>query len=105
LPARVLTLTRTSPALQGPLIYYGGFLKTGAGGASTVDLFDGLSATDDPLDSFATIASGHENRYLPGGLYCMRGIFVNIGNNVTAFVLYYDQDESEAVGGPREGPT
>jgi hypothetical protein len=103
-PFRRVELKASSPAIEGPCVYHGGFLKASAAGTAEVDVLDGNAAGQEPLDNFRAPASEHDVHAFDTGLYVMRGIFVNFVSNVGTFVLFYDLDEPEAVSVAREGP-
>lgn len=103
MPFRKLRLTQDSPAFLGPLIYHGGFLEAGAGGIAEAHLYDGTSASDEPLDAFRAAPDEHDVHAYDSGLFVLRGVFVDFGTNVEAFVLFYNLDIPEALGGPRSG--
>lgn len=104
MPVRTVVLTADSPVLQGPLIYRGGFLKATSGGAATADLYDNTAASGQPIDSFRAATSNYDRHTDPDGVWVLRGIYVDIGNNVDSFTLYYDDDAPEDTAGARQGP-
>ena len=69
--------------------YHGGVLQTAAGGTSTVAVYDGQDTTGDLIDYFGSAASGHEAHFYERGLVLRRGVYIDLGSNVTAFTLYY----------------
>ena len=69
--------------------YHGGVLQTGAGGTSTVALYDGQDTSGDLIDYFGSAASGHEAHFYERGIVLKRGVYVDLGSNVTAFSFYY----------------
>lgn len=69
--------------------YHGAVLQTGSGGASTVAVYDGQDTTGDLIDYFGSAASGHEAHFYERGIILKRGVYVDLGSNVTAFTLYY----------------
>lgn len=100
---KTLPVASDGAVLTGPLLYYGGVLKSSAGGVSTVDVYDGLSTNGDLIDSFQCAASSRDRNPLSVPIFIMRGIYVDIGANVTGFTLYYDDDEPSDTAGPRVG--
>lgn len=97
---RHLRVSRNGQIFQGPLIYYGGYLRAGAGGAGTVDVFDGQGNDDAFLDGYRAAANEHDQHQIDLGILVLRGLFVDIGANVDQFIVYYDTDISPAELGP-----
>ena len=77
-------------ALQRGAIYHGGVLLSDGVGTSTVELYDGLSTSGELLDAFRAAVSDHESHIFERGIAIREGLYVNIGSNVSAFVLYYE---------------
>lgn len=101
---RTLPVGADGAVLQGPLLYYGGLLKSSAGGTATVDIYDGTSASFPLIDSFVAAVSSRDRNALPNPIFILRGIYVDIGSNVTDFTLYFDDDVPEDTAGARQGP-
>ena len=76
--------------LRGPGVYYGGLLLATAGGASTVDVYDGIDAGGELIDSLHAAASGVDKSWMDRGIELRRGLFVDAGSYVSACTLYYD---------------
>lgn len=71
--------------------YHGGALKSSAVGASIVDVYDGLDANGDLIDSYQCAASSRDVHVMEEGIVIRIGLYVDLGSNVTAFTVYYDQ--------------
>ena len=71
-------------------IYHGGLLKATAGGTATAEVYDGKDTSGDLIDSFSAAASGRDRSYLDDGLILKRGLYVDVGSNVSAFTVFYD---------------
>lgn len=75
---------------QPAAVYHGGVLLATGDGASTVAVYDGQdAATGDLIDYFGVAASGHEKAFLERGVVLRRGLFVDVGSNVSSFVFFY----------------
>jgi hypothetical protein len=71
-------------------VYHGGHLLASSGGAATVDIYDGLDTDGDLIDSFRAATSTPDSSLLEPGIAIRRGLYVNLGDNVTSFVLFYE---------------
>jgi len=67
--------------------YHGGVLLATAGGASTVAVYDGTDASGELIDYFSVAASQHAIHFFERGKAIKRGLFVDIGANVSSFVF------------------
>ena len=76
-------------ALERAAVYHGGILKSTSGGAATVDVYDGLGTGGEIIDSFQAAASSRDQHFLAEGIALRVGLYVNIGDNVSAFTVYY----------------
>jgi hypothetical protein len=72
-------------------VYHGGILLATAGGQSTVAIYDGVDANGELIDYFDVQASQHAVHIFEEGLALKRGLFVDVGNNVSAFTLYFEE--------------
>lgn len=78
-------------------VYHGGLLLATAGGTATVAVYDGLSAGGELIGYFSAAASAHDEAILEKGLTVREGIYVDRGDNVSAFTLYYDPPTGEDI--------
>lgn len=93
------------PVLPGPGRYYGGLLLATSGGAATVAVYDGVSATQGELiDYFTAVASARDPRSLSYPLHVERGLFVDLGSSVSAFTVFFLSDAEAAVDPPADEP-
>lgn len=71
-------------------VYHGGLLLATSGGASTVAVYDGLDADGELIDYFSVLTSAPERHFMERGLRIIRGLFIDLGSNVSAFDVFYD---------------
>lgn len=76
-------------------VYHGGILLASSGGTATVAIYDGLSAAGELIDYFSCAASTYDRHSFGKGVDVREGVFVDIGDNVSAFTLYYDPPAGE----------
>jgi len=76
--------------IQRAGVYHGGYLLATSGGTSTVNVYDGLDASGEPIDSFSVAASTPERHIYERGIVLQVGLFVDLGSYVSAFTAYYD---------------
>ena len=88
-------VTQDKRVLDPAALYSGGLLLATAGGASTVAVYDGIDATGDLIDYFSVVASAHERHPPDNGIPLKRGLYVDLGDNVSSFVIYYDPTPRE----------
>ena len=76
--------------------YYGAVLLADAVGAATAAIYDGLDTSGELIDFLDTdAASDHDRSFFPRGLRLIRGLYVDLGSNVSAFTAYYDPPPAE----------
>ena len=75
--------------------FYGGELEAASGGTATVVIRDGLGASAVAIYSFSAAASALDRQALPFGILIREGLFVDLGSNVSRFILYYDPTGQE----------
>lgn len=77
--------------LQRAAVYHGGILKSTSGGASAAVVYDGLDTTGEVIDYFlAAGASYNDSHALERGIALRVGLYIDLGNNVDKFTVYYD---------------
>ena len=76
--------------LDPAAVYHGGILLAAAGGAATVAVYDGHDTTGELIDYFSVAASGHERSWMDDGILLKRGLYIDLGSNVSAFTIFYD---------------
>jgi len=76
--------------LQRAAVYHGGVLKSTSDGASGAVVYDGLDTTGEVIDYFlAAGASYGDTHIFERGIALRVGLYVDLGNNVGAFTVYY----------------
>lgn len=75
---------------QRAAVYHGACLKATSGGTATVDVYDGIDASGDPIDTFRAGASDHDIHVLEKGLSLRYGLYVDLGSNVDFYTVYYE---------------
>jgi hypothetical protein len=74
-------------------VYHGGLLVATSGGASTVNIYDGHGTDGELIDAYSVAASALERHVYERGLIILRGLYVDVGSNVSAFdILYAPED-------------
>ena len=76
--------------IQRAGVYHGGILRAAASGSASVDVYDGLDTSGEPIDRFLVAAQGHERHVYERGVALQVGLYVDISDNVTFFTAYYD---------------
>lgn len=76
--------------IQRAGVYHGGYLLATADGASTVTVYDGVDTTGEPIDSFSVAASTPERHIYERGIALQRGLYIDLGSNVSVFIAYFD---------------
>jgi len=84
-----------SRVLYPAATYHGGVLLATSGGTATVAVYDGIDANGDLIDYFSAGASGRDRSWLDDGIVLRRGLYVDIGSNVSAFTAFYDPTPQE----------
>ena len=97
-PAIARNVGIDSVVIQGRIAYHGGVLQAAGGGAATVTVYDGSSTSDQFRDVFAAAASDVVSRWYERGVEFVRGIYVDLGPNVSNFVIFFSMvEEGEGV--------
>ncbi len=68
--------------------YHGGILVATAGGTATVNVYDGVDANGDLIDAFAVAVSSIERHWMDDGIQLKRGLYIDLGANVSAFTMF-----------------
>ena len=61
-------------------------------GTATVVVYDGIDASGDFIDYFRASALTPDRNYIGPGVILKRGLYVDIGNNVSRFTIYYEPE-------------
>lgn len=86
-------VTSDRRALPQAAFYHGGILLASSGGASIVSVYDGHDTTGVLIDRFDVQASQFQQSFYERGIALRRGLYVDLGSNVSAFTLYYSDQE------------
>ena len=81
-----------SRVLKPAALYRGGLLLAGSGGASTVAVYDGIDTTGELIDYFSAAASARDRNYIGDGVILKRGLYVDVGSNVSKFTIFYEPE-------------
>ena len=76
--------------IQRAGVYHGGLLLATGDGASTVNVYDGLDTGGELIDSFSVAASTPQVRVYERGIALARGLYIDLGSNVSVFTAYFD---------------
>jgi len=76
--------------IQRAAVYHGGLLLASAIGAAAVGVYDGLDTSGELIDRFLVAGSGHERHVYERGVALQVGLYIDIGDNVSAFTAYYE---------------
>jgi len=71
-------------------VYHGACLRASAAGTATVTVYDGLSASGEPIDAFRAGANEHDFHMLDPGVALREGLFIDLGDNIDFFTVYYE---------------
>lgn len=88
-PVSHLAVDADGRVLDPGATYHGGILVAGSGGAATVTVYDGVSTGGDVIDYFYAPTSQRDPRWLGEGIILRRGLYVDLGDNVSKFTAYY----------------
>ena len=75
---------------QRAAVYHGGLLVATGDGSATVAVYDGLDANGELIDYFTATTSARDRNFYERGLKLLRGLYVDIGSNVSAFDIFYE---------------
>ena len=94
-------ITVDTQLIRGPAYLLGFILTPDAVGAATVNFYDGVSATDRRVGGLSALTSQSIPVTLPQPARFERGIFVDVGANVSEVWCFYEpvRDELPAAGG------
>jgi hypothetical protein len=81
---------RDGIAAERGAIYHGGVLEASADGAANVQVFDGLDTSGDLIDYFYAATGRRSRSIFERGIDIRAGIYVDIGDNVQNFTIYYE---------------
>jgi len=88
-PVGHLAVDADGRVLKAGDTYHGGVLVAAGGGAASVTVYDGIDTGGDVIDYFYA-ARDAGDRHGPGkGIIIRRGLYVDLGNDVSAFTVYY----------------
>ena len=76
--------------LERAAVYHGACLRASAAGTATVTVYDGLAATGAPIDAIKCSAEEHDFHMLDPGVALREGLFIDLGDNVDFFTVYYE---------------
>jgi hypothetical protein len=76
--------------VQRAAVYHGGLLLASGDGAATVTVYDGVDTSGEPIDSFSVAASTPQVRVWERGIALARGLYIDLGSNVSVFTAFYD---------------
>jgi len=76
--------------IQRAGVYHGGLLLASGDGTSTVSVYDGVDTSGELIDSFSVAASTPQVRVFERGIALARGLYIDLGSNVSTFTAYYD---------------
>lgn len=72
-----------------PCFLYGCSLVAGTGGAATAVIRDGHETTSEGVIDLAALTSSYDTRKFDPPLYLKRGMFVDVGSNVTSVFVHF----------------
>ena len=76
--------------VQRAAVYHGGLLLATGDGAATVAVYDGVDTSGELIDYFSVAASTPQVRVFERGITLARGLYLDVGSNVSVFTAYYD---------------
>ena len=88
-------VTADKRVLEPAAVYHGGVLAADGVGTATVTVYDGIDSGGDPIDFFTAAASGRDRNYMDDGIILRRGLYVDVGSNVSFFTVIYDPTPRE----------
>lgn len=88
-PRSHLAVDADGRVLYPAAIYSGGVLVATGVGAATVAVYDGIDSSGDLIDYFYAATSQRDSRWLGEGIMLRRGLYVDLGSNVSVFAVYY----------------
>ena len=76
--------------LERAAVYHGAVLRAAAAGTATATVYDGLATTGEPIDAFRAGAEEHDFHMLDPGVALREGLYIDLGDNVEFFTVYYE---------------
>ena len=73
----------------GPAYLIAARLAAGTGGAATANIYDGHSTNEEAKINLAAITSGNDNFCPSIPMPFTKGLYLDVGNNVTSVTLVY----------------
>jgi hypothetical protein len=74
---------------NGPAYLYAAHLTANATGASTAVIRDGHDANGDIKVDLAALTSSKDNRNFDPPIFFKKGIFIDVGDNVTSVIVHF----------------
>jgi hypothetical protein len=74
-----------------PCFLYGTCLVAGTGGVATAVIRDGHETASEAILDLAALTSSNDSRKFDPPLYLKKGMFVDVGSNVTSVFVHYMQ--------------
>jgi hypothetical protein len=94
-PRSHLAVDADGRVLDPGAIYHGGVLVADGVGAATVTVYDGINTNGDVIDYFYAATSQRDTHWLGEGIELRRGLYVDLGSNVSKFTVYYQPTPRE----------
>lgn len=82
-------VTADKKVCNGPCFLYGAALVANTGGASTAVIRDGHDTSGEPVVDLACLTSSNDPRMFNPPIYLKRGLFVDVGSNVTSVMVHF----------------
>jgi hypothetical protein len=76
--------------LERAAVYHGAILRATAAGVATATVYDGLGVAGEPIDAFRAGANEHDFHMLDPGVALREGLFIDLGDNIDFFTVYYE---------------
>lgn len=74
---------------------YGFIARASSGGASVINIYNGVDASTGTLIDVINVAQSTTERPMyAGGLYCGAGLFVDVDSNTSFITAIYEQENS-----------
>jgi hypothetical protein len=82
-------MTADGQAYGKPAFLYAAHLTANTSGAATATIKDGHSTAGEVKVDLAALTSSKDNRNFDPPIYCKRGIYVDVGENVTSVIVHF----------------
>ena len=82
-------ITADGQAYAKPAFLYAAHLTADTVGAATAVIRDGHGTTGDIKVDLAALTSSKDNRNFDPPIYCKKGIYVDVGSNVTSVIVHF----------------